>query len=111
MFRMIEAFAACVRHLASKRPKMSQIVRALDFLEDLNNGMKPGQSGKFDSRKHSAQIRMFQRMAFGSQDNSSEFSKHFSMIEHVANKANQRESDKWHPSLRELLLGYPILLY
>ncbi|KAL3812539.1 hypothetical protein ACJIZ3_013807 [Penstemon smallii] len=49
MFRMIEAAAACVRHLASKRPKMSQIVRALDSLEDLNNGMKPGQSGIFDS--------------------------------------------------------------
>ncbi|KAL3812628.1 hypothetical protein ACJIZ3_013896 [Penstemon smallii] len=74
MFRMIEAVAACVCHLASKRPKMSQIVRALDSLEDLNNGMKPGQSGKFDSREHSAQIRMFQIMAFGSQDNSSEFS-------------------------------------
>lgn len=25
MFRMIEAAAACVRHLASKRPKMSQV--------------------------------------------------------------------------------------
>ncbi|KAL3812629.1 hypothetical protein ACJIZ3_013897 [Penstemon smallii] len=74
MFRMIEAAAACVRHLASKRPKMSQIVRALDSLEDSNNGMKPGQSGKFDSREYSAQIRMFQRMAFGSQDNTSEFS-------------------------------------
>ncbi|KAL3812388.1 hypothetical protein ACJIZ3_013656 [Penstemon smallii] len=62
MFRMIEAAAACVRHLASKRSKMSQIMRALDSLEDLNNGMKLGQSGIFDSREHSAQIRMFQRM-------------------------------------------------
>lgn len=26
MFRMIEAAAACVRHLASKRPRMSQVV-------------------------------------------------------------------------------------
>lgn len=25
MFRMIEAAAACVRHLASKRPRMSQV--------------------------------------------------------------------------------------
>lgn len=76
MFRMIEAAAACVRHLASKRPRMSQIARALDSMEemaDLNNGVKPGQSGIFSSREHSAQIRMFQRMAFGSQDYSSEY--------------------------------------
>ncbi|KAL7094578.1 hypothetical protein ACP275_11G112900 [Erythranthe tilingii] len=76
MFRMIEAAAACIRHSASKRPKMSQIVRALDSLDeltDLNNGVKPGQSGVFDSREHSAQIRMFQRMAFGSQEHSSDF--------------------------------------
>ncbi|XP_019176357.1 PREDICTED: proline-rich receptor-like protein kinase PERK8 isoform X1 [Ipomoea nil] len=76
MFRMIEAAAACVRHLAAKRPRMSLVVRALnsmDDLMDLSNGMKPGQSEVFNSREHSAQIRMFQRMAFGSQDLSSDF--------------------------------------
>ncbi|XP_021763499.1 proline-rich receptor-like protein kinase PERK8 [Chenopodium quinoa] len=75
MFRMIEAAAACVRHSAVKRPKMSQVVRALDTmneLSDISNGMKPGQSGIYDSREQSAQIRMFQRMAFGSQEFSSE---------------------------------------
>ncbi|KAK7273197.1 hypothetical protein RIF29_14246 [Crotalaria pallida] len=74
MFRMIEAAAACVRHSGVKRPKMSQVVRALDSLDefsDLNNGMKPGQSSVFDSAQQSAQIRMFRRMAFGSQDSSS----------------------------------------
>ncbi|KAI5591595.1 hypothetical protein BDE02_04G091300 [Populus trichocarpa] len=76
MFRMIEAAAACVRHSAARRPRMSQVVRALDLLDessDLSNGMKPGQSEIFDSRQHSAQIRMFQRLAFGSQEYSSEF--------------------------------------
>ncbi|XP_065854622.1 proline-rich receptor-like protein kinase PERK8 [Euphorbia lathyris] len=76
MFRMIEAAAACVRHSAAKRPRMSQVVRALDSLDessDLSNGMKPGQSEIFNSREQSAQIRMFQRMAFGSQDYSSDF--------------------------------------
>ncbi|KAL5808239.1 hypothetical protein ACOSQ3_028930 [Xanthoceras sorbifolium] len=76
MFRMIEAAAACVRHSATKRPRMSQVVRALDSLDelsDLNNGMKPGESGIFNSAQHSAQIRMFQRMAFGSQEYSSDF--------------------------------------
>ncbi|CAA2999093.1 proline-rich receptor kinase PERK8 [Olea europaea subsp. europaea] len=76
MFRMIEAAAACVRHFASKRPRMSQVVRALETMEelrDLNNGMIPGQSEIFTSREQSAQIRMFQRMAFGSQEYSSDF--------------------------------------
>ncbi|XP_050226925.1 proline-rich receptor-like protein kinase PERK8 [Mercurialis annua] len=76
MFRMIEAAAACVRHSAAKRPRMSQVVRAFDSLDDmsdLSNGVKPGQSEIFDSRQQSAQIRMFQRLAFGSQDYSSEF--------------------------------------
>ena len=53
-----------------------QVVRALDSLDelaDLNNGMKPGQSSVFDSAQQSAQIRMFRRMAFGSQDYSSSF--------------------------------------
>ncbi|TXG57861.1 hypothetical protein EZV62_015690 [Acer yangbiense] len=76
MFRMIEAAAACVRHSGAKRPRMSQVVRALDSLDessDLTNGIKPGQSGIFNSEQHSAQIRMFQRMAFGSQEYSSDF--------------------------------------
>ncbi|KAL1810468.1 hypothetical protein ACET3Z_027458 [Daucus carota] len=75
VFRMIEAAAACVRHLAAKRPRMSQVVRALDSMlefSDLTNGVKPGQSEIFDSRQQSAEIRLFQRMAFGSQDYSSE---------------------------------------
>ncbi|XP_027351441.1 proline-rich receptor-like protein kinase PERK8 [Abrus precatorius] len=33
MFRMIEAAAACVRHSSVKRPRMSQVVRALDSLD------------------------------------------------------------------------------
>ncbi|EEF28741.1 proline-rich receptor-like protein kinase PERK8 isoform X2 [Ricinus communis] len=76
MFRMIEAAAACVRHSAVKRPRMSQVARALeslDELSDLSNGIKPGQSEIFDSREHSAQIRMFQRLAFGSQDYTSDY--------------------------------------
>ncbi|MBA0590318.1 proline-rich receptor-like protein kinase PERK8 [Gossypium raimondii] len=79
MFRMIEAAAACVRHSAAKRPRMSQVVRALDSLDessDLTNGMKPGQSEVYDSAQQSAQIRMFQRLAFGSQDYSSSFFNH-----------------------------------
>lgn len=52
------------------------MVRALDSMDelsDLSNGVKPGQSGIFESREQSAQIRMFQKMAFGSQEYSSDF--------------------------------------
>ncbi|KAF1888691.1 hypothetical protein Lal_00036732 [Lupinus albus] len=76
MFQMIEAAAACVRHSAVKRPKMSKVVRALDSLDefpDLNNGVKPGQSSVFNPAQQSAQMRMFRRMAFGSHDSSTLF--------------------------------------
>ncbi|KDP29330.1 hypothetical protein JCGZ_18251 [Jatropha curcas] len=75
MFRMIEAAAACVRHLAAKRPRMGQIVRAFDSLatEDLSNGMKVGESEVFNSAQQSAEIRLFRRMAFGSQNYSTDF--------------------------------------
>ncbi|KAK3145912.1 hypothetical protein QOZ80_3BG0259120 [Eleusine coracana subsp. coracana] len=50
MARLVASAAASVRHSAKKRPKMSQIVRALEgdmSLEDLNEGMRPGQSMSF----------------------------------------------------------------
>lgn len=52
MFRVIETAAACVRHSAVKRPRMAQVVRALES-EDragLYQGMKPGQSMDSDSQ-------------------------------------------------------------
>ncbi|KAE8701306.1 putative proline-rich receptor-like protein kinase PERK11 [Hibiscus syriacus] len=79
MFRMVEAAAACVRHSAARRPRMSQVVRALDSLDessDITNGMRPGQSEVFDSAQQSAEIRLFQRLAFGSEDYSSSYFNH-----------------------------------
>ncbi|XP_042500181.1 proline-rich receptor-like protein kinase PERK13 isoform X2 [Macadamia integrifolia] len=76
MFRMIETAAACVRHSAQKRPRMVQVVRALDTegeMGDLSNGVKYGQSTVFDSNQYSADIQRFRRMAFGNGD-SSEYS-------------------------------------
>lgn len=75
MFRMIEAAAACVRHSATKRPRMGQVVRAFESLEseDLSNGMKVGQSEIYNSAQQSAEIRLFRRMAFGSQNYSTDF--------------------------------------
>uniref|UniRef100_A0A5B7BI35 non-specific serine/threonine protein kinase n=1 Tax=Davidia involucrata TaxID=16924 RepID=A0A5B7BI35_DAVIN len=75
MFRMIEAAAACVRHSAVKRPRLGQVVRAFDSMatSDLTNGMRVGESEIFNSVEQSAEIRLFQRMAFGSQDYSTNF--------------------------------------
>ncbi|CAN8238888.1 unnamed protein product [Cochlearia groenlandica] len=80
MFRMIEAAGACVRHLAAKRPRMGQVVRALESLsaEDLTNGMRLGESEVFNSAQQSAEIRLFRRMAFGSQNYSTDFFTHSS---------------------------------
>ncbi|KAJ1259374.1 hypothetical protein BS78_10G149600 [Paspalum vaginatum] len=73
MFRVIEAAAACIRHSAARRPKMGQVVRVLDCLTDvdLSNGVQPGKSQMFNIA-NTADIRQFQRMAFGSQDFSSD---------------------------------------
>ncbi|XP_074345766.1 putative proline-rich receptor-like protein kinase PERK6 [Apium graveolens] len=45
MLRMVACAAACIRHSARRRPKMSQIVRALEgdvSLEDLHEGVRIG---------------------------------------------------------------------
>ncbi|XP_058183039.1 proline-rich receptor-like protein kinase PERK9 isoform X2 [Rhododendron vialii] len=75
MFLMIEVAAACVRHSAVKRPRMGQVVRAFDSMAtaDLTNGMRVGESEIFNSAQQSAEIRLFQRMAFGSQNYSTDF--------------------------------------
>ncbi|KAF2292749.1 hypothetical protein GH714_027854 [Hevea brasiliensis] len=74
MFKMIETATACVRHSAPKRPRMVQVVRALDSEEmfDLTNGVKYGQSTAYDSGQYNQEIKRFRRMAFSS-DDSSEF--------------------------------------
>ncbi|THU63561.1 hypothetical protein C4D60_Mb01t17120 [Musa balbisiana] len=69
MLQMIEAAAACVRHSAPRRPRMVQVLRALDgggSLPDLSNGVKFGQSTVYDSGKYSADIQKLQKIAFGS---------------------------------------------
>ncbi|KAL0424814.1 UNVERIFIED_CONTAM: Proline-rich receptor-like protein kinase PERK9 [Sesamum radiatum] len=51
------------------------VVRAFDSMaaSDLTNGMKVGESEIFNSAQQSAEIRLFRRMAFGSQDFSTDF--------------------------------------
>ncbi|KAI4295534.1 hypothetical protein L6164_035573 [Bauhinia variegata] len=84
MARMIACASASVRHSARKRPKMSQIVRALEgdvSLDDLSEGgVKPGQStvfgtgpsGEYDASTYSADMQKFRKLAFDSSCDSSE---------------------------------------
>ncbi|KAL3831115.1 hypothetical protein ACJIZ3_019917 [Penstemon smallii] len=92
MFRMIEAAAACIRHSSAKRPKMGQVVRAFDSIltSDLTNGMKVGESEIFNSAQQSAEIRLFRRMAFGSQDYSTDFFSQNSSSSNEGNRFNSR---------------------
>lgn len=50
-------------------------MRAFDSMAtaDLTNGMRVGESEIFNSAQQSAEIRLFQRMAFGSQNYSTDF--------------------------------------
>ncbi|KAK4258657.1 hypothetical protein QN277_005083 [Acacia crassicarpa] len=83
MARMVACAAASVRHSARRRPKMSQIVRALEgdvSLDDLSEGVKPGQSSMFtsnsmeyDASSYSADMKKFRKLALDSSYASSEF--------------------------------------
>ncbi|KAI5572768.1 hypothetical protein BDE02_10G035500 [Populus trichocarpa] len=73
LFRMVETAAACVRHSAPKRPRMVQVVRALDSEGELPiSVMVFGQSAVYDSVQYSQDIRKFRGMTIGS-NGSSEF--------------------------------------
>ncbi|XP_010548337.1 PREDICTED: proline-rich receptor-like protein kinase PERK4 [Tarenaya hassleriana] len=79
MVRMVTCAAASIRHSARKRPKMSQIVRALEgevSLDDLSEGVKPGHSNVYGSGTSSeysqtayqADMKKFRQMALSSQE-------------------------------------------
>ncbi|XWS26852.1 hypothetical protein CRYUN_Cryun26dG0066000 [Craigia yunnanensis] len=79
MARIAACAAACVRHSARRRPRMSQIVRALEgdaSLSDLNEGMRPGQSNvyssygssDYDTSQYNEDMKKFRRMALGTQE-------------------------------------------
>ncbi|XP_059448027.1 proline-rich receptor-like protein kinase PERK13 [Corylus avellana] len=94
MFRMIESAAACVRHSAPKRPRMAQVVRALDSegeMSDLSNGVKYGQSTIYDSGQYNHEISRFRRMANGS--DSSDYDMY-------SGEFNYRETSGPQPSTR-----------
>ncbi|KAG6482390.1 hypothetical protein ZIOFF_059021 [Zingiber officinale] len=76
---MIACAAACVQHSARRRPKMSQIVRALQgdvVLEDLNEQTTPAHnSSELESGQYNDNMKKFRKVALAPQENaSSEYS-------------------------------------
>ncbi|XP_074583199.1 proline-rich receptor-like protein kinase PERK15 [Curcuma longa] len=84
---MVACAAACVRHAARRRPRMSQVVRALEgdvSLDDLNNGVRPGHSrfysshdssSDYDSNQYNEDMKKFRKMAVTTEEfASSEYS-------------------------------------
>ncbi|XP_027344865.1 proline-rich receptor-like protein kinase PERK1 [Abrus precatorius] len=79
MIRMTACAATCVRHSARLRPRMSQVVRALEgniSLEDLNEGSTPGhsrvfgsfESSNYDTIQYSEDLKKFRKLALESQE-------------------------------------------
>ncbi|XP_023769964.1 proline-rich receptor-like protein kinase PERK1 [Lactuca sativa] len=85
MARMVSCAAVCVRHSARRRPKMSQVVRALEgdvSLSDLDEGIRPGHSSvyngssDYDTAQYNEDMVKFRKMALGTQEYaSSEYSR------------------------------------
>ncbi|KAJ0980402.1 hypothetical protein J5N97_008657 [Dioscorea zingiberensis] len=80
--RMVGCAAASVRHSAKRRPKMSQILRALEgdvSLEDLNEGVRPGQSmlfssgSDYDSSPKTSHLNRFRKASLTSPEFSGEY--------------------------------------
>ncbi|THG17946.1 hypothetical protein TEA_016522 [Camellia sinensis var. sinensis] len=79
MARMVGCAAACVRHSARCRPRMSQVVRAFEgdiSLSDLNEGIKPGHntiysshgSSDYDTNQYNEDMKKFRKMALGTKE-------------------------------------------
>ncbi|KAL4284169.1 hypothetical protein GQ457_16G003640 [Hibiscus cannabinus] len=79
MTRMVACAAACVRHSGKRRPRMSQIVRALEgdaSLSDLSEAMKPGQSSvyssyessEYDTSQYTEDMKRFRRKGLGTEE-------------------------------------------
>ncbi|RLM56035.1 proline-rich receptor-like protein kinase PERK12 [Panicum miliaceum] len=77
MIVMVEAAAACVRHSAPKRPRMVQVMRALDdegSMSDLSNGVKVGKSRNYHgSGQEAAAIQQLRLTALASEQYTGEF--------------------------------------
>jgi serine/threonine protein kinase len=85
MSRIVACAAACVRHSSRRRPRMSQVVRALEgdmSLSDLNEAKAASGQGSmfgssdYDTAEHNRDMAKFRKLALSSQEYaSSEYSR------------------------------------
>ncbi|VFQ79667.1 unnamed protein product [Cuscuta campestris] len=79
MARVVACIASCVQHSAKRRPRMNQVLRALEgqvSLSDLNEGITPGHnmgyssfgSSDYDTMQYNDDMRKFRKMALGTHD-------------------------------------------
>ncbi|XP_052175112.1 proline-rich receptor-like protein kinase PERK1 isoform X2 [Diospyros lotus] len=78
MMRVVACAAVCVRHLAQRRPRMSQIARALEgnmSMDDLNEGVRPGnstvygpphESSDYNTSQYKEDLKKFRKLALQS---------------------------------------------
>ncbi|XP_056162011.1 proline-rich receptor-like protein kinase PERK1 [Syzygium oleosum] len=108
---MVSCAAACVRHSARRRPRMSQIVHALEgemSLSDLDEGVRPGHSTVYSSQASSEDLRKFRKMAFGNQEylsseygeSTGEYSAHRSGSSGEAHSSREMEMRRVKPNTR-----------
>ncbi|XP_026421046.1 proline-rich receptor-like protein kinase PERK12 [Papaver somniferum] len=94
MFKMAETAAACVRHSATKRPRMVQVLRALDTdgdMPDINNGVKVGQSTIFEAN---SDLQKFRLLALGGND-SADYSTYSGSVNSRANILPPKPPPGW----------------
>ncbi|KAJ6389464.1 hypothetical protein OIU77_027733 [Salix suchowensis] len=108
MNRMICCAAACVRHIARFRPRMSQIVRALEGnmpLDELNEGIIPGistvyscTSSDYSTRQHEEDMKKFRKLALESLE-------HDSTVNPQASTSSQEHSGPASESVHNLFIA------
>ncbi|RDY04743.1 Proline-rich receptor-like protein kinase PERK1, partial [Mucuna pruriens] len=123
MIRMTACAATCVRHSARLRPRMSQVVRALEGnipLEDLNEGSTPGhsrvfgsfESSSYDCVQYSEDLKKFKKLALESQEQgvseysgpSSDYGQHPS-VSTSSGQQNTQEMEMGNVKGSNLILG------
>lgn len=97
---MVTCAASCVRHSAKRRPRLSQIVRALEgnlSLSELNDGVKPGfssiqGSSDIDNGQYEEDMQRLRKMVCESEDDtSSQFAGTTSKYAWSKNKPNMED--------------------
>ncbi|GAV64477.1 Pkinase_Tyr domain-containing protein [Cephalotus follicularis] len=114
MARLIACAAACVRHSASLRPRMSKIVRALEgnvALDDLNEGSTPGDSmiysfagsSEYNSNQYKEDLQKFRKLALETEEHGSSEYSGSTISEYVPNQSSSsndgqqtgQETEEW----------------